>query len=75
MPRNLVERNFVTRFILGLAVIGLMYVGGAVLARPLVAIAGPYAGFIGMFVGALVVFVLVAWWYTRYDASFDMGPK
>ncbi|MFC6904231.1 hypothetical protein [Halalkalicoccus tibetensis] len=66
MPSNPVERNFLTRFILGFAVIGLMSIGGGAVARPLVSMVGPIAGFIG----ALIVFVLFARWYTRYDASF-----
>jgi hypothetical protein len=71
MASNPVEQNVVTRLILGFAVVGLMAAGGAVVARPFASLAGPAAGFIGMFVGAFVVFVLVAWWYTRYDALFD----
>lgn len=71
MARNPIEQNFVTRFILGLVIIGLMSAGGAVLARPLASFAGSTAGFVGMFLGALLVFVLFARWYTRYDDSFN----
>ncbi|KYH26728.1 hypothetical protein HAPAU_18320 [Halalkalicoccus paucihalophilus] len=70
MPRNPVERNVVTRFILGFAVLTLMYVVGGAVGGPLVSMAGPVAGFIGVFVGALVAFALFAHWYARYDASF-----
>lgn len=49
-----------------------MAAGGAVLVHPLVSFAGPAAGFIGIFVGVLVVFVLVVWRYTRYGALFEM---
>ncbi|ADJ15145.1 hypothetical protein [Halalkalicoccus jeotgali] len=67
MARNPVERNFVTRFLLGLAVLTLMYIVGG----PLVSMAGPVAGFASVFVGALAAFVLFAHWYARYDASFE----
>ncbi len=75
MPRNSIERNFVTRLILGVAVLTLMYVAGGTLARPLVSMGGPIAGFIGVFVGALVMFVLFAHWYARYDGSFETESK
>lgn len=70
MASNPIERNFVTRFLLGLVVIGAMAAGGAFLARPLTSLGGPVAGFVGMFVGALLVFALFAGWYSRYTASF-----
>ncbi|WP_122087945.1 hypothetical protein [Halalkalicoccus subterraneus] len=71
MVHNPIERNAVTRFILGFAIITLMSIGGEVVAGPLVSIAGPVAGFVGMFLGALAVFVAFAHWYVRYDASFE----
>lgn len=70
MNSSPVERNFVTRFLLGFAVLTLMYIGGSVLARPLASVGGSAAGFVGMFLGALLVFVPFAHWYARYDASF-----
>lgn len=75
MVHNPIERNVVTRFILGFAVITSMYVGGGVVAGPLVSIAGPVAGFVGMFLGALVVFIAFAHWYARYDGSFETGSE
>lgn len=63
---NPVEANIVTRFLLGLAVILAMFfgglVGGWVFARTPV----PFATVLGVFLGALAVFLLFAIRYARY---------
>lgn len=71
MSSNPVERNFVTRFILGLAIVCLMIIGGSAVAYLLRSFSVPYGGAIGVTVGAIVVFCLFSWWCTHYDTSFD----
>lgn len=75
MSRNPVERNFVTRLVLGLAVLPCCrWPVGPSRARSFT-VAGPVAGFVGMLPGALVAVVLFARWYAGYDASFDPGSE
>lgn len=71
MARSPVERNVVTRFLLGLAVIAGMMIGATAGGRLFATLAVPFASVAGVLVGALAVFVAFAVWYTRYDASFD----
>lgn len=73
MTRNPVERNVVTRFLLGLAVLLGMMVGGAGGAAVFRRLGVPYADWTGVFAGAVVVFLAFAVVYTRYDASFADG--
>jgi len=67
---NPVEGNFLTRFVLGLAVISAMIVGGSIVARGLSGLDVPYASGVGMLLGAFAVFAGFSVWYTRYDASW-----
>jgi len=67
---NPVEGNFVTRFVLGPAVISAMIVGGSIVAMGFSGLDVPYAGGVGMLLGALAVFAAFSVWYTRYDASW-----
>ena len=69
MPTNPVEGNFVTRLILGLAVIFAMLLGGGAVGSALGATPLPYGGVLGVGVGALLVFVGFAVLYRRYDTS------
>lgn len=71
MNSNPVERSFVTRLFLSLAVIVSMSAGGAILAGPLTALGGPGAGLLGMGIGALAVFVLFAQPYSRHERRTD----
>lgn len=66
MNSNPVERSFVTRLLLSLAVVVSMSAGGAILAGPLTALVGPGAGLLGMVTGALAVFVLFAQSYSHH---------
>lgn len=66
---NPVEANVVTRFILGLAVIFAMMLGGGVVGRAFETLEFQYAGAIGVAVGALAVLLGFVVLYTRYDAS------
>lgn len=69
MTQNPVEANPVTRFLLGLAVIFAMMVGGGVVGRALEATTLPYGLQIGVFSGALLVFAGFAALYRRFNAS------
>lgn len=70
MAQNPVERNFVTRFLLGFAVIVLMFVGGGAVGQLFRMVGIQYGAWLGTAVGAVAVFVCFAALYTRYDASF-----
>lgn len=70
MSQNPVERNVVTRFILGLAVITAMSIGGSVVGSLLQDSGVPYGGILGVATGAILVFLAFVVWYSRYDASF-----
>ncbi|HMB49533.1 hypothetical protein [Natronoarchaeum rubrum] len=71
MERNPVENNFVTRFLLGLAVVFGMVLGGGAVGWSLSTAGLPFGVWIGTAVGALAVFIAFAVWYGRYDASFS----
>ena len=68
---NPVENNFVTRFILGFAVIFAMMIGGGAVGWAFSSIGIPYGDWLGVAIGAVVVFAVFAVLYRRYDASFD----
>jgi len=71
MNQNPVEDNPVTRYILGMAVLFGMFLGGGAGLAAFDAARIPYGGWIGFLVGAVVVFVGFVVWYRRYDAQFD----
>jgi hypothetical protein len=71
MSPNPVERNPVTRFLLGLAVIVGMMVGAQLLAGALLSVEFPYGALVGAVVGSLLVFGGFVVWYARYDAAAD----
>ncbi|MHB9287697.1 hypothetical protein ACKVMT_11755 [Halobacteriales archaeon Cl-PHB] len=66
-----VENNFVTRFLLGLAVIVAMFVGAEAVGRLFTRLDVPYGTNLGVLVGALLVFLAFAAWYTRYSRSVE----
>lgn len=70
MTQNPVEENFVTRFLLGLAVIFAMTIGGGAVGTTFSDVGLPYGAWIGVAVGAIAVFVAFAALYGRYDASY-----
>lgn len=71
MSLNPVEENFVTRFILGFAVIVAMFAGGGAVGSTLQSSEVPYGGVLGTALGAIVVFLVFVVLYRRYDASFE----
>ncbi|SNZ04245.1 hypothetical protein SAMN06269185_0497 [Natronoarchaeum philippinense] len=71
MNQNPVEDNFVTRFILGIAVIFLMSVGGGAVGQLFSDLSVPYGAWAGTLVGAIAVFLVFTILYRRYDASFE----
>lgn len=71
MGSNPVEANFVTRYLLGFAVIVAMMLGGGAVGAAFRATEVPYGGWIGVTVGAVLVFVGFVVLYGRYDASYD----
>ncbi|MFC4544413.1 hypothetical protein ACFO5R_21010 [Halosolutus amylolyticus] len=70
MGTNPVEENFVTRFLLGFAVIVAMAIGGRAVAAAFVSAGIPYANWLGVAVGAVLVFAAFTVLYRRYDASY-----
>ncbi|WP_254767669.1 hypothetical protein [Salinilacihabitans rarus] len=68
---NPVEENFVTRFALGFAVIFAMGIGGRAVAEVFTALDVPYGAWLGVAVGAVVVFAVCTALYRRYDASYS----
>jgi hypothetical protein len=74
MDSSPVESNFVTRFVLGLAVIFAMFTVGSLVAAAFSILDARYAGGAGVLLGALATFVAFSVWYTRYDASWRAGP-
>ncbi len=70
MATNPVEENVVTRFILGFAVIFAMMLGAGALGSVLRDTAIPFGGWIGVLLGAVLVFIGFVVVYRRYDASF-----
>ncbi|SEH14513.1 hypothetical protein SAMN04487967_1637 [Natronorubrum sediminis] len=71
MGQNPVEDNFVTRIILGLAVIYAMMVAGGTLGESFAGLEIPYAEWIGVAVGAMLVFAVFIPLYRWYDASYS----
>ena len=71
MPSNPVEGNFVTRLLLGLATIMAMFVGGSAVGELLQDTPLPYGGWVGVALGAVLVFVGFTVLYRRYDSSFE----
>jgi predicted MFS family arabinose efflux permease len=70
MRTNPVERNFVTRFVMGLAVIVGMFLGGGAGGWLLGSVGVAYAGVLGTLLGSAAVFVAFTAWYRRYDAAW-----
>lgn len=68
---NPVEDNFVTRFILGFAVIFAMMIGGGAVAEAFSSIGIPFGDWVGVVIGAVVVFAAFVVLYRRYDAAFS----
>lgn len=71
MGTNPVEENFVTRYILGFAVIVAMMLGGGAVGGAFQAVEIPYGGGIGVALGAILVLVGFIVLYGRYDAAYD----
>ncbi len=70
MATNPVERNVVTRFVFGFAVIAATMLGAGAVGGGLRTLAVPYGAWIGAAVGALAVLVAVGVVYTRYDRAY-----
>lgn len=70
MATNPVERNFVTRYILGFAVIVAMMIGGGAVGSLLGSTSIPYGDFVGVASGAVIVFVGFVIVYRQYDRSY-----
>lgn len=73
MSPNPVERNVVTRFLLGLVVVLGMMLGGAAGGSIASGIGVPYGDVGGVLLGAASVFLAFAAWYTRYDRRVRAG--
>lgn len=71
MARNPVENNPVTRFLVGLAVVAGMFVGGAAGGGLFAALSVPYAALVGVLLGSGAVFGAFAVAYSRYDAAVE----
>ncbi|MFC6615887.1 hypothetical protein ACFQAS_13180 [Halopenitus salinus] len=71
MENNPVENNFITRFILGFAVIIAMMIGGRAVGGVLISADIPYGDWIGVAIGAIAVFGVFAVLYQRYDESYN----
>lgn len=71
MATNPIEENFITRFILGFAVIMAMMIGGGAGGYGLRTLDFPYGGVVGVTIGALVVFIGFVGLYRRYDAAAE----
>jgi hypothetical protein len=69
MTTNPVEANPVTRWLLGMAVILAMMVGGGAVGWLARDVAVPYADLLGTLAGAVVVFSLFVVLYRRYHAG------
>lgn len=66
MKQNIVERNFVVQFFVGLAVILMMAYVGEQLGLLLLDYGFPYGGWVGVAIGMIVVFIAFAAVYTLY---------
>jgi hypothetical protein len=73
MSSNPVERNVVTRYLLGFAVVVAMLLGGGAVGGAAVALALPYGGVVGAVVGGALVFAVFTFLYDRYDAAYGDG--
>jgi len=71
MAENPVERNPITRFLLGLAVIAGMFLGGGAVGWLFREAGVPYGDWIGVAVGAIAAFLLFTIVYSRYADPFD----
>ena len=71
MASNPVEANFVTRFLLGTAVLLAMVLGGGAVGQLFLNRGVPYGDWLGTGLGMIVVFAVFAVLYQRYDADFD----
>jgi hypothetical protein len=67
MDRPTIEQNPLTRFVFGLLVIAAMMLGGRVVGEGFLALGVPYGDWIGVGVGAILVFVVVAVLYSRSE--------
>lgn len=67
MEQNFVERNFIVSFVLGLGVIMAMAFVGERIALVLLDYGIPYAEWIGVAIGIVVVFTAFVLLYSRYD--------
>lgn len=70
MENNPVEDNFVTRFLLGFAVIVALMIGGHAVGTAVLSVGIPYGDWVGVAVGAVLTFVVFTVLYQRYDASY-----
>ena len=68
---NPVEDNFVTRFILGSAVLFAMMVSGGVVSSGFLSVGIPYGDWFGFAIGVIIVFAVFTVLYRRYDASYE----
>ena len=71
MGQNPIENNLVTRFLLGFAVVVAMILGGELVGGALLRLDVPYGDWIGVAIGAAVVFLVFTALYRRYDAAYD----
>ncbi len=70
MGQNVIERDPVVSFLLGLGVIMMMAFVGEQLATVLLEYGVPYGEWIGVGVGAIAVFIAFAAVYTRFDSVY-----
>ena len=70
MARNPIEDNFVTKYVLGFAELFTMMIGGGAVGRTFLSIGIPYGNWLGVAVGASLVFAVFTVLYRRYDASY-----
>lgn len=70
MASNPVEENFVTRFLLGMAVLLAMVLGGGAVGQFFQNAGVPYGDWLGAGLGMIAVFAAFTVLYRRYDASF-----
>lgn len=70
MASNPVEENFVTRFLLGMAVLLAMVLGGGAVGQFFQNAGVPYGDWLGAGLGMIVVFAVFTVLYRRYDAGF-----
>lgn len=71
MEQNIIERNFVVRFFVGLGVILTMAYVGEQLGLLLLGYGYPYGGWIGVAIGMVVVFIAFSAMYTLYCSRVE----